>query len=1050
MHTKNRRNKSRTGTHPGPATLSTRRGFTLIELGVAVLIFTLIAGVATLAVARAQLSSAKDRFERSADAELNVLLATAATGPYDNLLDGNFIRPEACPAATHLSCPEVHGRTLTVTWDVAGVADPTGVSAENLAGVLITASTELPFGETLERERFVSAPNAGTSGTTLVRVALSGQAYQGPLYLMTAGDQVAGSAVTDSTTVLMRATVASCTSAAPCRLALRPDGSASDDDVTLDHLSVTGDGIVLDADTITETGATILPIRELHVMLLAENADGRRDWADQTGSVCLYLSIPTPTGTIEEPACNTESPERIIWRTYRPDPTTRPLLRTALPAGVAMTVLTDPAEDACTASGQTGWDDSAWVPAAVCTGWTWGTHQELRDGITGTGTPTATVRLDTNTTGAAHYSAVWTAAPAAGRPGGDLWGKPRDVPACADDPAGCTAPAGDPDAACPNGYCNSSRNSAPILLEPRRGTYRIPATAVTPGENTPFDVVVADSENENVTVTVTNAASGLTLDGETVLDGDIVATGEPGPVTIDFVFEAPGGFTSDTVELELADATGASRSVTILLTALAPAANRVIAPPATIGQNDTHTIRILVIDDAGEASSGASFTYTAPTDVTIGTPAETAPGTYIGILSAGNSAAGTNTYTISSAGASSAAANDTAPLTVTGRAANVTADADPRQQGDDGTLTASVTDHTGNPVTGAHVWFTVTTGGNGTVPIGVYPATRGCVTGGAGTCEVGLTVEQNATTGTFTVTARSGTASGTTDLVVGASIARIVAPGSEIEQGENATLTFTAYNGRNEPAAGIAFTASVTAAGADVTASGTTAADGTATLVVTSGTNTPTGTLTITVDDGARQHQIRILVVSTVASVTGPTNATRGAQYGNATVTVTAYNGQGAAVPYAVLELDPDDGLYAPDSVMTGPGGTANVAFAVSGTATLGTKTIDVTYQGTSVGSISVNVVKGIANLTTDSTLTAGAAGTIRITTTAADGELLAGRSLTLTSDDPGIVLAAATANTNFFGYADFAVTTGNVPRGTYEFNVSVDGRNIPLTVEVL
>ena len=1052
MHTENRRKIPRTGTHPSLSRSNLwstrngrRRAFTLIELGVAVLIFTLIAGVATLAVARAQLSAAKDRFERSAEAELNALLAVVATGAYDNLVDGNFLRPEPCVEAAHLSCPTVHGRTLTVAWEITGIADPTGTSTENLAGVLVGVSTTLPFGDTLERERFVTAANAGSEDTTLVRVSLSGQTYDGPIYLITDTGTVAGSAIAADMTALIRSDVASCTSAAPCRLALRPDGDARDDTVTLDHLAVSGDGIVLDADIVFETGAILRPIRELHVLLMAENADGRRAWADATGSVCLYLSIPTPDGVIEEPACNTESPERVIWRTYHPDRVGLPDVTVALPADVDMAVLTDPDDAVCDAPGQTGWSAGAWAASNVCTGWTWGEFAELRDGLTGSGSVAATTRLEPGTADDAQYTAVWTAgtgAPASGHADGALWEKPRDVPACAATDS-CTAPSGNPDSACPNGYCNSSRPSAPVLLEPRRGTYKVPVVAVTAGVGNTFTVVVADTEDDSITVTIGETVSGLTHDDETILDGDTIADEIDGPVALEFEIEPVAGFTSDTLTITLSDGID-TRDVAILVTAVAPAAHTVITGPVTIRQNDTETVRILVVDEAGEPASGAGFTYTAPAGVTMGTPAEVVPGVYTSVLAAtGGTATGNGTYTLNAGPAS-----DTTAVVVTGKANSVAIEDTTAQQGADGTLTATVTDANGAPVADAHVWFSMSAGSAGTVPLGTYPAARGCVTDATGTCDVDLTVEQNATTGTFTVTGHSGDATGTADVTVTSSIAKIVSDGIELEQGSTAAITFTAFSGRNEPAAGIPFTASVTATGASVTASGTTDADGKASIDVTAGTSTPTGELVVTIDDGANQHPIRIEVLSTVTSVDAP-GTIDAAQYGNGTVTVTARNGQGVPVPYAVLELAPDTGIFAPDSVVTGPSGTATIAFTVGTDTPLGTKNIAISYDGTSVGSVSIDVDTGIANLTTASTLQSGAVRTVRITVADNDGELVGGRDLTLASVDNRINIGVPTVRTNLFGYADFTVTTGNVPAGSYDFTVTVDGRTIPLTLQV-
>jgi type II secretory pathway pseudopilin PulG len=1054
MHEENRRKNDRVGTHPrvpirtGNFLRTTRCGqaFTMVELGIAILIFTVLAGVATLAVARAQLSSAKDRFARSAEAEIDTMLAIVATGPFDNLVDGNFLRPEPCTEAIHLSCPEIHGRTVTVTWNVEAVADPTGTSTENAAGVLLTASTELPFGDELSRQRFVANANGGRAGSTLVNVNLTGETYTGPVYLMTAAEAVAGSALADTMRAVIRATVTDCTQAAPCRLALRPDGTALEEDVSLDHASVTGDGIVLDEGTVSETGAVIDSVRELHVLLLAENEDGRRDWARDPGSVCLYLSIPTSTGTIEEPACNTENPDRVIWRGYHPDRGGRPNVVVALPAETDMTVLTDPATDVCQADGQQGWTSGTWTTAAVCTGWTWGTFAELRDDITGTGTGTGTtVRLDTTDT-AAWYTAVWIAAtgngaPAAGRSDDDLWAKPRDVPACSATTT-CTAPTGNPESACPTGHCNSTRPSAPILLEPRRGTYKVPAVTVAGGELTTFTVTVADTENDDPTITVTSTVSGLSIDGEPILTGDVLGTAAETPGSVELDFEPASGFTSDTLVLTLADS-GTTRDVEILLTSAPGAALQVHAPPVRVAQDGTATLRILVVDDLGEGATSAPGGHTAPTGVVIGTPAMSIPGVYTALISATDAATGTATYTLTAG-----AGEDTTNVTVTGTPGTVTASDASYQQNETGQLTATVADVAGAPLAGAHVWFALTSGTSGTTPLGAVTTQRGCITDVAGTCDVDLTVETNAVPGTFTITARSGSTVDTAILTITESIARVVSEGIELEQGDSGAVTFTAYNGRSEPAAGIPFTASVTAPGATVTPSGTTNQDGEATVTVETGTNTPIGELVVTIGDGANEHQIRVEVVSTVTSVDLP-GTTRVAQYGYASATVTARNAQGNPVPYALLELSPDTGVSAPETVVTAADGTARISFAIAGDATVGDHTIGISYTGIAIGDLELDVIEGIASLTTMATLEAGTTQPVRVTITDNDGELIGGRDLTLTAKDTRLVVVTATVRSNLLGYADFVITVGNVPAGSYQFTVTVDGRTIPLTLKV-
>lgn len=1048
MHTRNRCERGGRRTHS--------RGFTVIELGVAVFIFSVIAGIITLAVARAQVSAGADRFRRSAESELATMLAVVGTGPFNEIVDGTFVRPEACEEAIHLSCPVVLGRTLSVRWMVNGIEDLTALSSENPAGVLVEALSTLPDGVEVSQQRFVPAPNAGRDDTALVRVRLVGENYEGPLYLIDDADAVVGGTVVANMTGLIRASVDACSVAAPCRLALRPDGQIIDGDVSLDWSSILGGGVVLADGVITETSVQVRPLQELHVLLLAENSSGRRAWAGAAGSVCLYLNATIDGTTRSVPGCNTESPDRVIWRTFEPDPARE--VASALPHG-ELTVTTDPDDAACTANGQTGWSSGSWSSSAVCTSWTWGPFSELRNGLTGTEDTLENSTFVLSGTSTRYVTAVWTTdgvgglgTPAAGNDGDPQWAKPRDVPTCAQT-SSCTAVVSSPEQGCLVPHCRSSALSAPAVSSPLQGAFNVTGLQVQPGEDTSFDVVVQDAEDDNVTVTVEDAPANLKLcdspltcaAADEVATDDVLVDNQASPATLTLTLEADGGFAGDTLVLAISDGTTTRiERIEITVPGQVQTAREIHLGPGRVRQNGSAVTRLIAIANDGDGMSAGQFSAQMPTGLTFGTPVHGGAGQFSVTLSAGATAtAGADTFSVTVDGAS-----DTAPVDVLAAAGTITVEAVELSQSSTTQLNASVLDTTGASLVGRQVWFRLSAGASGVVPLGTYPTQRGCVTDSAGECSVTLSAEAAAVPGVFTVTATSDDVTDTAVLTVTSAIDRIESDGAEVEQGEQVELVVTAYNGRNEPAAGVAFTASSATAGTSVTTSGVTDGDGTASLTLQTSVGTPIGVVVITLDDGVGTHQVRVRVTSTVASVDVPASVTL-AQRGNVTVTITARNAQGATAPLSVVSFVAPAGISVPASVMTDTNGVAQVSVSAAASRALGAASVSVRYGGVEIDTINLDIVTGVAGAVIDGTVTRDDASVVALRLSDTLGGPISGRSVALSSVDGRITVTPLTAVTNLLGYSEHTIDATAVPAGTYRFVVETDGRRIPVQVVI-
>ncbi len=1036
MHHKNRRRALRAGTHP--------RAFTMIELGVAVLVFTLIAGVVTIAVAGATVSGAKDRLENAVSGELRTLVATTVSGPYDDLVSGAFTRPEPCPNAAHRSCIEVMGREFTVDWAVSADPDDLAVSTEDPLGLQISASTTMPDGATVSVTRYRAPENLGAQGTGLLRIRTEGETRTGPVYLIRSNGSVAGAGTITDGRGAIRALATNCTRTTPCRLALTPNGSNIDGPIGIDAASLTEGAaeIILTEDATTEANVRLTPTRALVVGLLAENPDGRRSWATAPNTVCLTLEIPNADTVTNSTACNTETADRVIWRSVD-----GPHGATPVPVGVPITVRTDPAEGSCPDLGQLGWD-ATWTPAAVCTSWSWGTFDELRAGVTGTGTAIGEPILVGDAT-ETHYTAVWApqtstspSLPAGGWTGDALWENPRDIPGCATT-ASCTPSSSSPETGCPGEHCNHTGGTAPVLTAPRTGIHQTASVATPLGSSTAVTLEFVDNDGgDGITATILSAPAGLELDGAAVGAGDTIYTTATatGSVTLT---HTPAGAGTGRLRLTISD--GENERIETIHLATTPADSVVLlrAGSVRVTQNGTAATRILAIDASGEGAATLDAAFDLPTGVSAGNPVNGGDGWFTVTITAGAITAGTNPATVTADGW-----ENPMPITVAATPGDIdaTVTSVSLPQGDSETVTLQVLDVAGDDHTGAHAWLSLRDS-NGAWPIGARTVPRGCITGADGRCTITITTEDAALAGTFTIAVHAAAIQAEIPLTVTSAIKTVTGTDLNIEQGSNANATVTVTDGRGEPAAATLLTLASATTGVTVPANVTTDADGEAVIAVTTTDAAEPGTATINVTAGGKTRPVNVKITGRVSSVTGPASAARLAQRGSTSVTVTARNPQGDPQAGRTLTITAPEGVYAPTSIYTLADGTSTFNLSAAADATLGNRTLTISSGGAVVGSVTINVVTGIAAVVVDGTLASGSARVITLTANGASGLGLAGRSITLRSADSRISVPAAPVNTNGLGRANFTITSGTIPAGIYRFTAVVDGREIRVEI---
>lgn len=1015
-----------------------------MELGIAVLIFSLIAGVVTIAVAGATVSGAKDRLENAVSGRLRTLVATTVSGAYDDLVSGAYSRPEPCAQAAHRSCIDVMGRSFTVNWSVSADADDLAASSEDPLGLRVTASTTMPDGTTVSAARYRAPENIGAEGTAVLRIRSTGETHNGLLYLIQADGSIAGAGQLTNNRGAIRTMATNCTREDPCRLALTPAGGNIDTGVGINPGSLeNGAGaIVLTENATSETSVRLDPERALTVSLLAENPDGRRRWAPTLNTVCLTIETPAAEDVARSTACNTEVPDRVTWRSI-----TGLHGETTIPNDAPLTILTDPSTGTCPGAGQRGWDGS-WVTAAVCTTWTWGAFDEIRPGITGLGSP-VTQPIMLGDAGETHYSAVWAPAttttlsiPAGGWTGDPLWENPRDVPACATS-ATCTPSVTSPETACPGEHCNHTGGNAPVLTAPHQGSHRVAAVATPVGANTTVTLSFADQDGgSGITVTVLAVPSGLELEGEPVTVGTTLLDIGSATGAVELT-HTPAGMETGQLIVRIGDGEN-ERTETIYL-APDPTASVVLLRTGAVhlAQNSTTASRMLVIDASGEGAASFAPTITLPDSVVAGTPVNGGTGWFTVAFTATNATRGATTYDTSHDDETV-----TAPIVVAAAAAAVTIS--PLglnvDQGGTATATLHVTDAVGDDHVGATAWVSLRDD-NGAWPIGARAGTRGCITGAAGTCSITIRAEDASLTGDFDIVARSGTAEGTTTLTIDSSIRTVTGTDTVVEQGSSGTATITVSNGRHEPAATTLLTLASSSTGVSVPASVTTDGLGTASITVSTTDAAIPGTATITVTAGGKTLPVNVKITGRVSTVTGPGSATRLAQSGSVSVTVTARNPQGDPQSGRTLDVVTPAGVYAPATIYTLADGSATFNVSAAANAGLGNQDISIRVGGVTLTTLTFTVVTGVTAIAVDGTLASGAARTVTITVSGSSGLGLSGRSIVLRSTDSRIAVNATPVSSNGLGRANFTITSSTIPAGIYRFTAVVDGRELPIQI---
>lgn len=929
-----------------------RRGSTLVEIGLAMLLFMVIAGTVTAGVGRAVGKDADAQLDNMASDALDGLLAQVEAGGYASAIG-------AASDPTLPGCPDSDGvcvdvgphRGRPVTFDVTVERDTRLAATVTTAAV--TAEVTLPGGSTVARGVRVLAPASGFAPGErgVVRIVFDGPS-PAHAYLLDGDNQaVVGSSAVIDGTAIVSVPPAGCTGLDPCRLALAPRAPYFEDD----SIGLTADSA---AQQVTATSGAVADVTaatfrsgQATIALAATRPDGTGAGAPKVrGSVCLYAELPDQTAA---PLCNLQDAAVINAASF-PLPG-REDLQLPLPAGVPLPVTTDRPDGTCPpVAGAVGHRVDGWQELAVCTSWTWGHPASWQHGSdTATAFDTATVTLPLDGT-AASYTATWSGASAQPATGLDLqpvWSKPREAPGCASDGT-CTgvAPGPPPEAdECPGQQCFSVATLDPLVTGPRQGTYGVVTVSLPEATNKQgFRMDFADPDGDQVTVTLSEAPTGGILRagaGGRVLNlGDTVTT-FTGSGSVALEFEKPyGGSQLHRFAVTLDD--GTTTVVQPVGVYQGPYTWTVDDGNASVtaAQGTTgHVVNFVAVGTSGNAIPNGKVDVAIVGDdgttlETVNVVTDTGGNGGVTVDLTGNPAAGEYQIRFTPADSTIHGIGNPAghaPLTVLPTAGLLELVAADLAQGGTGAVTAAATDLAGDPMPDVVVRLVLPD-----APAGATLDSYRCATDVTGACTVNILADAATPSGSYLVEATSGAFNASAGYRISPVVGRLRSDGTTVGQGATTTLTAVVLDRASQPAAGATVTATSSSADVTVTPSATSGADGTVEFTVTAAAGATPGPVRVTLTSGAVETNTTVEVRGVATTVELDPASVQLPRSGSAQVAVTVRDAAGQTLADVRVTSSVNGVDAATDAaVTTGPDGVATFTVEARGSSGSGTVT---------------------------------------------------------------------------------------------------------------
>ena len=1056
MHRLYRHKIAKVGMYPGVKKSRRGRGYSLVELGVSVLIFSIIAGIVTVAVGRSQMTLANNKFSRLLEGRLGGLVEEVGTNDYLSIVQGTFERPKdpGCPAESVESCVILGTRDFTVSWTItpsclfdclatgdllaSSIVNFNEISQQIPYAVLIKASAELPGESPVTYSKLFINPSIGADGYGLVRVNFTDADYNGPVYLVSASRQVLSGSTSKNGVALLSGLVEVCTADSPCYLAMDSSGSTRRDDLTLDYATSVGDtgSVVLSQDSVSEVGATLLKVSPVQASLRAINADGRGAYASDLNSVCQGLQIPTVNSAhTVAVSCNSLQSSHITWETYFP--TDNPLVELAIPVNTPLRFVSVTSAEPCIVpTSQLVYEQNVWAPAETCGNYSWGDPSLLKSSRTSSAVDVASGIFYRNEDILTVVELIWdglmSQTAAAGVPSGQLWGSPNTL---------CSS-------------CN--RIVLPILVGPRIGTYKTLSKFVQPGESFFMDLEFVNSDNPyaEFQVKVTNAPYGLRYlqdpdceidcEGDEVNIGDIIVVSGGEFANFTFEFIADDYFESDYLGLEFSNVYSTSTvNVNLVAVGSENSPSEVYVSPVAVAQGGAYTADVLVVGTYGEGVTGVGSSITLNDDgivMSLSSVEERGEGWYTISGNTLNVAAGNYPYTLSIGYVQAEGS-----LVVKQKIGSISGENAIILQNGNIAVNLTAEDLAGYPMAGASMWVDVLTPESESV-IGVYPTVRGCKTAQSGICAVSVSAESSVKSGDYIFKVFSDNLQAQHTLEVRGVLSAIEYAPVVTRKGSTVGVRVRTLDARGEPIAGV--TLSILTPLTGVTFSSTESdALGYANISIQTTVSTPTGINTLSLGYQTGVASLTFIANNVPATIQASQVVLE--QGTSALTTVYVYDIAGAPVAGAIVNTSLP-GMAASTGVATDQTGAATILVSAGATSKTGIRYMDIYSTDGVTRKVVVQVVLGVNAITSTGNVSAGLTGPVTWTLYSGSGSVMPGVPYSITSYGKGLVLSGDSGVTNAEGKVVMSVgTTSSVVRGYHNVVFNVAGKTLTSKIVV-
>lgn len=1032
-----------------------KKGYSLIELTVSLLVFLVAASVISLAVAQSLSASAQSKTERAALSSLESLTNTLASAPFLALATDTFIPPSRCESDIDLvgsaaqSCVIIEGREYKVTWSVDN-ADAVDNTASVLSYLNLTGKITLLNQDNISHTTSVKAPSdAWKEGFGAVRVSFIGpyNELEGPVYLISGS--LGSFTVIDSVSVseggvaVLTAPSSACTSLSPCRVSIASDGvigRSGEIGMRAGALSGSESSIVLGDGVWVGLSVRLFEIGGASIEVVAVNEGGIAYRNTIEGSLCIWGTFVDDLGERSVPFCNNDDGIISIDR-FSPDPA-YPGALVPVPTGVTISLSLDHPSGKCVeASGMKGSTATGWVSAAVCSSWSWGLPSSFtKNGVVGVFEGSKIILEPGVITSHTLTFSGALSRPASGY-GADAegWSRPRQAAGCAFDGSCSSLQNFIPESTeCPGSHCLSAINSAPRVTAPLNGSLGI-HTVVISGESSSFTPSFQDADGDEFMATIVSlpGKGALNVNGVgAAIGGLIPSNGVNFTYIPNLTYDG-----NDSFVIRLNDGkSNGSRDVEIGLVDSFARPWMLLPKIEPIKQVSNGVAEVTVYNAGGNLAVSAPVTYFSSTPGVIvnSLVATGLDGVAKSGISVGAIARGSYSILIESGGRSMNSNFNVLP-----NPGSVTATVSGVSQGGRGVADIDVYDKVGTSIIEQSVSLAVLR--NNSVSYNVYPEYAGCILSANG-CSVDIVADANAVEGQYILRSSIGGLIVNTTFTVAPSTAKILVPGnSSISQGEISSIMLKAVDPSGASVDGASISVLVPARFEDrvsvSNASGVTNSNGEFTFNVTAPSSATAGDLTLLASVGGKSWPVKISVKSVAQSLIYTAPNLSISQGGVGTTWVSVIDKAGDVMKGAVVTFTPsaNSGLRINSSATTGVDGRATFSVSANGNAKAGLKSVTASLDSYTV-SFSVLVLSTPNSLNVVGEAI-GANGNFKVFILDGAGDVMKGAPAIIEPVTGGAISLRSGTSSGIDG--SLTVDVENAVVGEYRFKLSSSGKSL-------